>query len=211
MGPYVPRRVIFPVAERRAWAEIRPAVPYVAARGTSMANTPKVDVTTTIKERLGEVFEEIFAQGRQAGREEGYKAGLAEGARRERERILAATGAPAEGEAPAAEPAQSDGTEGAPAGGTATATISKIKKVLVAETAKATGHISKVIAEKARQPLPAAVEAEAVQAVQAVEPGLPLDERCKAEWDREPGVRAEFGTLEAYKAFVRQREAGVGP
>lgn len=37
---------------------------------------------------------------------------------------------------------------------------------------------------------------------------LPLDERCKAEWEKSPALRAEFGQLSIYMAFTRANEAG---
>ena len=37
---------------------------------------------------------------------------------------------------------------------------------------------------------------------------LPLEERCKAEWDKEPHIRAEFGQLSTYVAFQRAHEQG---
>jgi hypothetical protein len=49
---------------------------------------------------------------------------------------------------------------------------------------------------------------EAVGVQRAAKPAGSLQARCKAEWDRESGLRAEFGTFDAYLEFVRQREAG---
>lgn len=37
---------------------------------------------------------------------------------------------------------------------------------------------------------------------------LPVDQRCEAEWNRTPELRAEFGTLAIYQSFVRAEEAG---
>lgn len=38
--------------------------------------------------------------------------------------------------------------------------------------------------------------------------GLPVDQRCEAEWNRTPELRAEFGTLAIYQSFARAEEAG---
>lgn len=46
------------------------------------------------------------------------------------------------------------------------------------------------------------------QAQDAAEAALPLEERCKARWDRDTAVRTEFGTLAAYTAFTRAEESG---
>ena len=38
--------------------------------------------------------------------------------------------------------------------------------------------------------------------------GLPVDQRCEAEWNRSPELRAEFGTLAVYQSFARAEESG---
>ena len=40
------------------------------------------------------------------------------------------------------------------------------------------------------------------------DPSLPIDERCKATWEADTSVRAEFGSLAAYTAYRRAEEAG---
>lgn len=40
------------------------------------------------------------------------------------------------------------------------------------------------------------------------DPSLPIEERCKAAWESDGAIRAEFGTLGAYTAFRRAEEAG---
>jgi signal peptide peptidase SppA len=37
---------------------------------------------------------------------------------------------------------------------------------------------------------------------------LPVEERCKAEWEKTPALRQEFATLAAYTAFARADESG---
>ncbi len=37
---------------------------------------------------------------------------------------------------------------------------------------------------------------------------LPLEERCKMEWESTPSIRAEFGQLSVYQSFKRADEAG---
>lgn len=186
-----------------------------------MSETQKGEATAAglkeLKERLGAVFDEIFALGRQAGRDEGYKAGLAEGARVERERLATVlTQAPPDPGAPAGAPSPASAgggnqaaqhvlaAEAAKAGGA----ISKITKVLATETAKAAGRLFEGRDEKGHQPLPAARDSEEL-ASEAL--GLSLEARCKAEWEREPRLQAEYGTLEAYTEFVRQRGQGTAP
>lgn len=43
----------------------------------------------------------------------------------------------------------------------------------------------------------------------AVDPNAPLDERCKAEWDAKPDLRAEFGgDFDSYLAYMEANENG---
>lgn len=167
-----------------------------------------------LKERLGALFDEIFALGRRAGRDEGYREGLAEGARSERERISAVLAQPPPGPvAPVGEPARAGGTGGAEAAPKApaaerpraTAPASKVRKAPAAEKPKATGRHAEGKGDSGRRPLPASEDQGDLEAAVL---GLPLEERCRADWEREPGLRSEFATLEAYTAFTRQREAG---
>lgn len=44
--------------------------------------------------------------------------------------------------------------------------------------------------------------------VASVNANLPVEERAKAEWDKDPAIRAEFGTLERYVAYTRAAESG---
>lgn len=59
--------------------------------------------------------------------------------------------------------------------------------------------------------LVARAEASPVDATVPVTPGsqLPVEERCAAEWAQKPALRAEFGTLAAYTAFVRATADGL--
>lgn len=38
---------------------------------------------------------------------------------------------------------------------------------------------------------------------------LPIEDRCKAQWEREPHIRAEFGSLGAYTAFMQAEAKGL--
>lgn len=37
---------------------------------------------------------------------------------------------------------------------------------------------------------------------------LPIEERCKAKWEKTPAIRSEFGTLAAYTAYEKAVAAG---
>jgi hypothetical protein len=207
--------VVVPVAERGGMPAAGPARP---RKAETMGDTAKAQSAAAgLKERLGAVFEEIFALGRRAGRDEGYREGVAEGARTERERIHAMLGqAPPRQEAPAGEPAR-DGVPGGPEAAQkvlaaeaakATGAITKITKVLATETAKAAGRLFDPKTEKGRRPLPASADGESQEVAALVQS---LEQRCRAEWEREPRLQAEYGTLEAYTAFIRQRGSGSAP
>ncbi|MDF3821957.1 S49 family peptidase [Leptospira sp. 96542] len=59
---------------------------------------------------------------------------------------------------------------------------------------------------------PAAVPTQATATVKPEASGedksLPVEDRCKATWERDAGVRAEFSSLTAYTAYMRADEAG---
>lgn len=42
----------------------------------------------------------------------------------------------------------------------------------------------------------------------AIPAHLPLDARCEAEWNRDPALRAEFGTLAVYIAYAKAQASG---
>lgn len=75
------------------------------------------------------------------------------------------------------------------------------------------GKAAAQLASDAPQPVAAAAApvvdaaAQAAAAAQA-EAGLPVEDRCKAQWERDPKVRAEFGALAAFTAYTRAAEAG---
>lgn len=41
-----------------------------------------------------------------------------------------------------------------------------------------------------------------------VDPNLPVEDRCKAEWQHDPQLRADFGNVEEYIAYSKQTEGG---
>lgn len=54
--------------------------------------------------------------------------------------------------------------------------------------------------------LPSAAELAAAQA--KADANLPVEERCKAKWDADAGVRSEFSSLAAYTAYAKAEESG---
>lgn len=49
----------------------------------------------------------------------------------------------------------------------------------------------------------------ASRAVRMSTPALPVEQRCQAQWDRNPAIRAEFGSLETFVAFTAADERGA--
>jgi signal peptide peptidase SppA len=78
-------------------------------------------------------------------------------------------------------------------------------QVLTAERAKR----GQVLAEiEATAPKPAPHAPAPAAALPDADSGAPLEEQCKATWDKTPEVRQEFGTLEVYTAFRQAEQAG---
>lgn len=41
-----------------------------------------------------------------------------------------------------------------------------------------------------------------------IDQNAPVEDRCKAQWDRDPEIRSEFGSLSAYTAYIKAEESG---
>jgi signal peptide peptidase SppA len=80
------------------------------------------------------------------------------------------------------------------------------EKVLAAEKSLRASAAASLQADAPQPAKPAA--APSVEAAAAEDTSLPVEERCKARWERDPKVRGEFLTLAAYTAFARAEEAG---
>ena len=61
---------------------------------------------------------------------------------------------------------------------------------------------------RADAPEPAPHAAAPTTAAADTDASLPVDERCKAAWDKDATIRAEFGTLAGYTAYTKGIEAG---
>lgn len=125
---------------------------------------------------------------------------LAEGAATERARIQAVEGALIPGHEALIAAMKFDGKS---SGGDAALAVNAAERALRATAAAS-------LANDAPNPVPPA-------ATPAVDPkpadamadtSKPVEERCKAKWDSDAEVRAEFGTLAAFTALTRAEEAG---
>lgn len=61
---------------------------------------------------------------------------------------------------------------------------------------------------RADAPRPAPAASDEPDSGAGVDKSAPIEERCKAEWNRSQDLRAEFGSLDAYTAFKRAEESG---
>ena len=61
---------------------------------------------------------------------------------------------------------------------------------------------------RADAPEPAPHAAAPTTAAADIDASLPVDDRCKAAWDKDAAIRAEFGTLAGYTAYTKGIEAG---
>lgn len=76
-------------------------------------------------------------------------------------------------------------------------------QILAAEK-QARGNVLASLQTESPQPLPAV----ATVTNSSVDPNLPLEDRCKAKWEKSPEVRDEFTSLAAFTAYTRAEESG---
>lgn len=137
----------------------------------------------------------------EAFRNEGYSAGRSEGeaagAVRERDRILA-IGAlrGTRGHEKLVAALQADGKTSAP---------EAAMQILAAQEEKNAG-MANSLAEDAPAPVPSAPAPSSSAA--AADPGTSIEERCKATWERDSKIRAEFVTFEGYLGYEKAMNAG---
>lgn len=155
------------------------------ARGGVMAGEAKIEVQV-----IGP--EEIAARESTA-----FNRGQNEGARLERERIAAVeeVGSSLPGHEALVKELKFDGK---------TTAAEASQRLLAAEKEKRARVVTDLRAD-APKPVPAA---EAPEKPAVAEASLPLEERCKLEWDRSAALREEFSSLAAYTAFQKANAAG---
>ena len=120
----------------------------------------------------------------------------AEGAAAERARILAVEAQALPGHDTLIAQLKADGKTTGPEAAAA---------VLAAERSKLAGMAQLLAADA---PAPVAHDTAPAAAPLAVEDGRSVEERCKAKWEADAGLRAEFGTLGAFVAYTKNHEAG---
>ena len=120
----------------------------------------------------------------------------AEGAAAERARILAVEAHSLPGHDALIAQLKSDGKTSGPEAAAA---------VLAAERANLSGMAQALAADA---PAPVAHDTAPAAAPVATEDGRTAEERCKAQWEANAGLRAEFGSLGAFVAYTKNHEAG---
>lgn len=81
-------------------------------------------------------------------------------------------------------------------------------QVITAERAKLGRRADDLAADAAAAATTTVAPPAATPAKPKVDPNLPVEDRCKAEWQHDPQLRSEFGTVEEYIAFTKATEGG---
>lgn len=142
-------------------------------------------------------YPQLYADFEKDG-DEAFSLGKKEGAEHERARIQAVKAVSLPGHEGLIERLMFDGTTTGP---------EAAALVIAAENAKRKQHLQ-AIADDAPRPVAHAVAPD-LEAGATADAALPLEERCKRAWDRDPKLRAEFGDrYESYLAFSKAEERG---
>lgn len=201
-GAYVPRRSNAAGAAAWAFPALAAEKPDASGAGAVPSEVPEpisiigesMDLKT-LKEKHPEVAQALIDEGYAAGKAEG----TVSGATAERERILAVESVALPGHGELIAKLKADGKTTGPEAAAA---------IIAAERAKR-GVILANLHQDAPAPVPAAASAEGAQAAPKVDAALPLEERCKQDWDRDAKLRAEFTTYESYLAYERANAGGL--
>jgi signal peptide peptidase SppA len=163
-----------------------------------------------IQQRYPEVAKDLIAQGQaQAAAKmetahkdaltEEHDKGLEAGATAERERIMKIEDVAMPGYEEMVSKAKADGK---------TTAEELAMQILAVEKQKGSTALENMKADAENVPaIEPSVDPAQAHDVSA-DPSLPAEDRAKATWDKDPKVRDEFKTLEAYTAFVKAEEAG---
>lgn len=161
------------------------------------AQTAVLDRETLAAEHP-ELLKSIIDEGFELGKSFGLVEGFADGAKSEMARIKAVKAVSLPGHEGLIDCLMFDGTTTGP---------DAAALVIEAENKKRVLHL-KAIKDDAPRPVTHAVAPE-LEAAAAADAALPLEDRCKRAWDRDPNLRAEFGDrYESYLAFSRAEEKG---
>lgn len=158
-----------------------------------------MDIVTkeNLKEAYPELFNEIQKEALERGLSEGLAKGKTEGAETERKRIKEVEEQFISGHEALIESLKYDGKTTGPEAAV---------KVLNAEK-KVRGDMASLLAADAIKPVTQPIPP--VAGGDGVDPNLPVEERAKQKWDKNPAIREEFrDNFASYLAYLKQTEAG---
>jgi ClpP class serine protease len=166
----------------------------LTATAAPAADQPFLD-RKTLAAAYPELLAEVIEEGRAAGFAAGKTEGKVEGAGYERDRIKAVRAVLLPGHEGLIETLMFDGKTNGP---------DAAARIIEAEKGKRQLHL-RAIAEDGAPRVPHAVTPDR----ETADPSFPIEERCKREWDRDAGLRAEFGdNFNSYLAYSRANEKG---
>lgn len=147
----------------------------------------------------GILIQEGRTQSQETIKKQGYDEGLAEGAKAERERIIALEEMALSGHENLLTEAKKDGK---------TQPGELAMKILSAEKKRGDTYLDERRREaKSHQDVGASTDAQPT-AGPAVDQNAPVEDRAKAEWEKDPKIRTEFQSLETYTAYRKAEEEG---
>lgn len=144
------------------------------------------------------------AEGVTAGKSDGEKAGREAGAIAERERILGIEKIAMPGHEESVATFKADGKTTPAEAAMAILAVEKAKGGKVLDALKADGAAGPAAAVAAQ----AAVSTQVDGAKLLADTTQPIDVRCKAAWDADAGLRAEFGSLSTLVAYEAAKASG---
>ena len=160
------------------------------------ADTPTID-RAYLTANHPALVAEIRAEGVNEGRQMGLIAGKAEGAAAERDRIKAVEAAALPGHEALIEALKYDGT---------TTGADAALKVLAAHKATLANMGANLTAD-APKPLHAAPPPEKAESKESLA-HLPVEERCKRQWEADSAIQQKYASLEDFMAYERAVEKG---
>ena len=170
--------------------------------------TTDFKITSMTPEILLEKFPDVFkaieekgrivglTEGKESGFKEGHSKGFNAGAEAERNRIASVEAQCLTGHEALIAQLKADGkTTGEQAA----------IAVLTAEKEKRKTRMQ-VLEDSALKPVPPSNSD--AQQFSGVDPNASVEDRAKAEWDKSPDLRTEFGSVQSYTAYLKATESG---
>jgi signal peptide peptidase SppA len=173
------------------------SIMHAPAGAPTAANETEENMNTVaeLKEKYPDLCLSLIAEG-EAGMAAAVAAARQEGAAAELQRILAVEAQLIPGHEALIASFKADGKTTGPEAAAA---------IIAAEKAQRTAAVAAI--DAAAGTVVVAAEAP-VDASTAIDPNLPVEERAKAEWDKSPEIRGEFGSQASYLAFRKAEEEG---